>query len=89
MPSSAGMPRGGRAPRQDVEVRAFYADGRDFGEDPVTGSANAGLAQWLIGAGRLPDTYVAGQGGCVQRDGRIHIERRLADIWVGEMSRRS
>jgi PhzF family phenazine biosynthesis protein len=68
---------------KDVEVRAFYADGRDFGEDPVTGSANAGLAQWLIGAGRLPDTYVAGQGGCVQRDGRIHIERRLADIWVG------
>jgi predicted PhzF superfamily epimerase YddE/YHI9 len=31
----------------------------------------------------LPDTYVAGQGGCVQRDGRIHIERRLADTWVG------
>ena len=49
----------------DVEVRAFYADGRDFAEDPVTGSANAGLAQWLIGVGALPSAYTARQGSCL------------------------
>ncbi len=68
---------------KDVEVRAFYADGRDFSEDPVTGSANAGLAQWLIGAGRLPSSYVAGQGGRVRRDGRVHVEARDGQVWIG------
>ncbi|WP_427384373.1 PhzF family phenazine biosynthesis protein [Janibacter sp. G56] len=66
----------------DVEVRAFYADGRDFGEDPVTGSANAGLAQWLIGTGALPDGYVARQGSAIGRDGRVHIEAHEGGIWV-------
>lgn len=67
----------------DVEVRAFYADGRDFEEDPVTGSLNAGLAQWLIPAGRLRASYVAGQGRRVQRDGRLHIDFDGTDVWVG------
>ncbi|KGN36817.1 PhzF family phenazine biosynthesis protein [Knoellia subterranea] len=66
----------------DVEVRAFYADGRDFGEDPVTGSANAGLAQWLIAAGALPPTYVARQGTVIGRDGRVHIEAADGEVWV-------
>lgn len=68
---------------KDVEVRAFYGDGVQFMEDPVTGSANAGLAQWLIGAGRLPERYVAGQGARVQRDGRIHVEAADGQVWVG------
>lgn len=68
---------------RDVEVRAFYGDGVDFMEDPVTGSLNAGLAQWLIGQGRLPDRYVAGQGSRRRRDGRVHVQRVGADIWVG------
>ncbi|OLT22374.1 phenazine biosynthesis protein PhzF [Ornithinimicrobium sp. CNJ-824] len=68
---------------KDVEVRAFYGDGTDFGEDPVTGSLNAGLAQWLVGAGRLPDRYVAGQGMRRHRDGRVHVERRDGQVWVG------
>lgn len=66
----------------DVEVRAFYASGQDFGEDPVTGSANAGLAQWLIGSGALPETYVARQGTAIGRDGRVHVEARGGEIWV-------
>src|SRR3546814_19648606 len=33
------------------EVRAFVP-GLGVSEDPVTGSLNAGLAQWLIGGGR-------------------------------------
>lgn len=67
----------------DVEVRAFYADGRDFAEDPVTGSLNAGVAQWLIGAGRLPDRYVARQGTKLGRDGRVFVEASEGEVWVG------
>ena len=67
----------------DVEVRAFYADGADFAEDPVTGSLNAGMAQWLIGAGRLPGSYVARQGTVLRRDGRVFINQIGADIWIG------
>ncbi|MBC2933641.1 PhzF family phenazine biosynthesis protein [Nocardioides sp. zg-1228] len=66
----------------DVEVRAFYADGRDFGEDPVTGSANAGLAQWLIGTGALPASYTARQGSVIGREGRVRLEARDGAVWV-------
>lgn len=64
------------------EVRAFFAGG-GVNEDPVTGSLNAGLAQWLIGAGIAPDAYVASQGAALERDGRIHVRRDGADIWIG------
>jgi PhzF family phenazine biosynthesis protein len=66
----------------DVEVRAFYADGRDFGEDPVTGSANAGLGQWLIGAGALPSEYTSRQGSVIGREGRVRIEADGDQVWV-------
>jgi PhzF family phenazine biosynthesis protein len=62
------------------EVRAFTAGGY---EDPVTGSLNAGLAQWLIGSGIAPERYVASQGGALGRMGRVHIEKAGGDIWVG------
>jgi PhzF family phenazine biosynthesis protein len=62
------------------EVRAFTAGGF---EDPVTGSLNAGLAQWLIGSGMAPMRYVASQGSALGRMGRVHIEKSGADIWVG------
>ena len=66
-----------------VEVRAFYpADGVAF-EDPVTGSLNAALGQWLAGS-QLPEAYVASQGTVMKRRGRVHVER-AADgaVWVG------
>ena len=66
----------------DVEVRAFYADGRDFGEDPVTGSANAGLAQWLIGTGALPSAYTSRQGSVIGREGRVRVVAEGDDVWV-------
>lgn len=66
----------------DVEVRAFFADGRDFAEDPVTGSANAGLAQWLIAAGALPEAYTARQGSVIGREGRVRIEADAGEMWV-------
>jgi PhzF family phenazine biosynthesis protein len=62
------------------EVRAFTAGGY---EDPVTGSLNAGLAQWLIGAGIAPSNYVASQGTALGRMGRVHVEKKGSDIWVG------
>ncbi len=66
----------------DVEVRAFYADGREFGEDPVTGSANAGLAQWLIGTGALPSSYTSRQGSVIGREGRVRLEAVDGHVWV-------
>lgn len=68
----------------DFEVRAFFADGRgQLVEDPVTGSLNASLAQWLIGSGRAPDSYIAAQGTAIGRAGRIHITRDGSGVWVG------
>ena len=64
------------------EVRAFVP-GLGVPEDPVTGSLNAGLAQWLIGAGLAPARYVASQGARLERAGRVHVEQVGADIWVG------
>jgi PhzF family phenazine biosynthesis protein len=66
----------------DVEVRAFFADGRDFGEDPVTGSANAGLGQWLIGTGSLPEAYTARQGSVIGREGRVRVAAEGDEVWV-------
>ena len=63
-------------------MRAFVPS-VGVGEDPVTGSLNAGLAQWLIGAGLAPDHYVASQGTALGRAGRVHVDRVGADIWIG------
>ena len=52
------------------EVRAFFPGNNGLAEDPVTGSLNAALAQWLIGAGLAPAQYVASQGTCLGRAGR-------------------
>ncbi len=70
-----------------VEVRAFYSDGRDVGEDPVTGSLNAGLAQWLVPAGILPESYVAAQGTAIGREGRVHVSVEDGVTWVGGATR--
>jgi PhzF family phenazine biosynthesis protein len=66
----------------DFEVRGF-APNLGVGEDPVTGSLNAGLARWLIGTGRAPSRYTAAQGTAVGRAGRIYLEQEGADFWVG------
>ncbi|HYW55844.1 MAG TPA: PhzF family phenazine biosynthesis protein [Polaromonas sp.] len=67
----------------DFEVRAFVAPvGID--EDPVTGSLNASLAQWLIAEGHAPEQYVASQGICLGRAGLVHINRDASgQVWVG------
>lgn len=67
------------------EVRAF-APSLAVGEDPVTGSLNAGVGQWLIGAGIAPRRYVASQGTRLQRAGRVHVECVDGQVWVGGAS---
>ena len=69
------------------EVRAFFHTQDTVSEDPVTGSLNAAVAQWLIGAGLAPERYVAAQGTAMGRAGRVHIERDAdGTIWVGGAS---
>ena len=66
-----------------LEVRAF-APGIGVKEDPVTGSLNASLAQWLIAEGRLPGRYLASQGMCLGRAGQVHVEQdEQGQVWVG------
>lgn len=65
-----------------IEVRAFVPT-LGVPEDPVTGSLNAGLGQWLAG-GALPSNYVASQGSALQRQGRVHITKESdGTVWVG------
>ena len=63
------------------EVRAFVGTGG--WEDPVTGSLNASLAQWLIGSGLAGASYVAAQGAALKRAGRVHLRKDGDDVWVG------
>jgi PhzF family phenazine biosynthesis protein len=66
-----------------LEVRAFAAP-IGVAEDPVTGSLNASLAQWLIAEGHTPARYIAAQGACLGRAGRVHIEQTAdGQVWVG------
>ena len=66
-----------------VEVRAF-APHMGINEDPVTGSLNASLAQWLISEGHAPARYLATQGACLQRAGHVFIESEPSgQVWVG------
>jgi PhzF family phenazine biosynthesis protein len=64
-----------------VEVRAFCPS-IGVVEDPVTGSLNASIGQWLAGD-RLPTSYVASQGTALGRAGRVHVEKDGDTVWVG------
>jgi PhzF family phenazine biosynthesis protein len=65
------------------EVRAFFSGNNGIAEDPVTGSLNAALAQWLIGDGLAPASYVAAQGTAIGRAGRVFVQQEGTDIWIG------
>ena len=82
---------GGRAPAAaqpadtpTVEVRFFFSTGPQITEDPVTGSFNASMAQWLIAEGHAPSHYTAAQGACLGVEGRVHIAQDASgQVWVG------
>jgi len=67
------------------ELRALFSDDQGkMREDPVTGSLNASVAQWLFATERVGGPYVASQGTRLGRKGRAHITRDSdGTIWVG------
>ena len=66
----------------DIEVRGLTSpDG--IPEDPVTGSLNASIAQWLVTEGVLPSSYTAAQGTALGREGRVRISVDADGTWVG------
>jgi len=73
----------------DYEIRALFSD--PYGaiiEDPVTGSLNASVAQWLFSSGARTAGYVAAQGTRLGRAGRVYIDRDASgQVWVGGASR--
>jgi PhzF family phenazine biosynthesis protein len=76
-PHPAGSP-------EAFEVRAFFPKDGVSVEDPVTGSLNASLAQWLLSSGRAQAPYVASQGTVLGRSGRVHISADAEGaVWVG------
>jgi PhzF family phenazine biosynthesis protein len=76
-PYPAGSP-------EAIEVRAFFPKGGALVEDPVTGSLNASLAEWLLSTGQLAAPYVARQGTALGRAGRVHVTRDDdGTVWVG------
>ncbi len=56
-----------------IEVRGFFPYRAAMVEDPVTGSLNAGVGQWLTSTGRIAAPYVASQGTALGRAGRVHV----------------
>lgn len=66
------------------ELRAFFPKDGATVEDPVTGSLNASVAQWLLGSGQATAPYIASQGTALGRAGRVHITQDAeGTIWVG------
>jgi PhzF family phenazine biosynthesis protein len=67
-----------------VEVRFFFSTGPQITEDPVTGSFNASMAQWLTAERHAPSHYTAAQGSCLGVEGRVHIAQDASgQVWVG------
>lgn len=84
----AGLDVGVVGPRAEgdtqFEVRAFFPGNNGMTEDPVTGSLNAAVAQWLIESGLAPQRYVAAQGTAMSRRGRVFVEQDDEGIiWIG------
>jgi PhzF family phenazine biosynthesis protein len=67
-----------------IEVRAFSPAAGGTSEDPVTGSLNAALAQWLLASGKATAPYTASQGTVLGRRGRVHVTADAdGGVWIG------
>lgn len=66
----------------EFEIRAFVP-GAGVAEDPVTGSLNASVAQWLIASGLAPAKYTVTQGTALGRAGVVSISHENDEVWVG------
>jgi PhzF family phenazine biosynthesis protein len=68
----------------NVVIRTFFPSQGSYIEDPVTGSANCSTAQWLLGSKKIQAPYIASQGTCLGRNGRVFIEQdENGTVWVG------
>jgi PhzF family phenazine biosynthesis protein len=66
------------------EVRAFFPKDGSTAEDPVTGSLNASLAQWLLASGRASAPYLASQGTVLGRRGQVRVSQDAdGAVWIG------
>ena len=66
------------------EVRAFYSSNGITFEDPVTGSLNASLAQWLISSGRFNAPYLVSQGTAIGYAGVVKVDVDDSQVvWIG------
>ncbi|MDN6431983.1 PhzF family phenazine biosynthesis protein [Corynebacterium flavescens] len=67
----------------DFEMRTF-APRAGVAEDPVCGSMNASVGQWLIRSGRVDGAYRVSQGSLLGRAGDITITPdEMGTVWVG------
>jgi PhzF family phenazine biosynthesis protein len=67
-----------------IEVRAFFNGAAGTVEDPVTGSLNAALAQWLLASGKAAAPYTVSQGAVLGRRGRVHVTADAdGAVWIG------
>jgi PhzF family phenazine biosynthesis protein len=67
----------------DYEMRTF-APRAGVAEDPVCGSMNASVAQWLMRSGAVDGNYRVSQGTCVGRAGTVALRvDEAGTIWVG------
>ena len=73
----------------DFEIRAFFTAGSGMlVEDPVTGSLNASVAQWLFASKRAEGSYVAAQGTKLGRRGRVRLSQEgEGQVWVAGNTR--
>ena len=70
------------------EVR-MLAPSSGMSEDPITGSLNAALTQWMYGSGHWHDPVTVAQGTCLGRQGRVFIRRddSTGIVWIGGHTR--
>lgn len=72
---------------QELEMRTF-APGVGVAEDPVCGSMNASVGQWLLREGVVDGGYRVRQGTALGRSGDVHVDVGPAPdgaptVWVG------
>ena len=70
-----------------IELRAFFSVDGVTREDPVTGSLNASVAQWMLESGQLHAPYVASQGAALGRAGEVFVSQGDdGTVWIGGAS---
>jgi predicted PhzF superfamily epimerase YddE/YHI9 len=69
-----------------IELRAFFSVDGVTREDPVTGSLNASVAQWMLESGQLSAPYIASQGAALGRAGEVFVSQEGEAVWIGGSS---